>query len=217
MSSRTGDGSAEALRPLVVRYLAAFGPATVQDMQTWSGVPRLKEPLEEMKAARPSGSRHRGSLGGVPGWELRTFRDERGRELLDLCDDAPLPPADAPAPPRFLPEWDNLLIGHADRTRVIADAYRPQVFLAGVRVRATILVDGFVQGAWRIERTGRAATLVIESFAPLSPDVRAALAEEGERLVRFVEYAAETFDVRFVRPDSRKASDPVPHLPGSEA
>jgi hypothetical protein len=171
-------GATVDLRSLVFRYLAAFGPATVQDVQSWSGLPRLKEPLEAMKA------------------ELRTFRDERGRELLDVPDGL-LPAADQAAPPRFLPEWDNALIGHADRTRLIADPYRALVYLGAPRMLATIWVDGFVRGAWRIERAGRAATLVIRPFEPLPPDARAALANEGERLVRFVEYAAETFDVRF--------------------
>lgn len=165
-------------RHLVFRYLAAFGPATVKDVQTWSGLVRLRDAIEELK----------------PG--LRAFRDERGTELLDLPD-LPLPPADAPAPVRFLPEYDNLVLSHADRTRVIADEHRSRVFLSAGRVRATLLVDGFVRGVWQIERAPGAIRLVLEPFGPLSGEARDALVEEGERLVRFVADGAETFDVRF--------------------
>ena len=168
----------ESLPLLIRRYLAAFGPATVQDIQAWSGLTGLKGAVEALKP------------------ELRRCRDERGKELLDGADQ-PLPPADAPAPPRFLPEYDNLVLSHADRARVIADEHRPKVFLSAGRVRATFLVDGFVHGAWRIERTGGAARLVIEPFAPLSGEARDALLEEGERLVRFVEDGAADFAVEF--------------------
>lgn len=165
-------------RDLVLRYLAAFGPATVGDVQAWSGLVRLKEPVEDLKP------------------QLRTFRDERGKELLDLPG-APLPPADTPAPPRFVPDYDNLVLSHGDRTRVIADEHRSKVFLSAARVRATFLLDGFVRGVWKIEKDRRSATLVIEPFEPLSKEDRDALAEEGERLLRFVEDGAETFEVRF--------------------
>jgi hypothetical protein len=172
--------SAQANLPqLVSRYLAAFGPATVQDLQTWSGLHKLKDAIAEMKA------------------DLRSYRDERGRELLDLPD-TPLPDADTPAPVRFLPEFDNLLLSHQNRTRVIPDKYHAHIFLAGLRVRAAILVDGYVAGAWKIEKTKGAATLVIEPFEPLTHPDRDALIEEAERLVRFVEGNAKAFDVRFV-------------------
>jgi hypothetical protein len=166
------------LKALVFRYLATFGPATVQDVQTWSGFPKLKDAVRAFKA------------------ELRAYRDERGRELLDLPD-MPLPDATMPAPVRFLPEYDNLLLSHQDRTRVIPDKYHAHVFLTGLRVRATILVDGFVAGGWKIEKTKDTATLVIEPFEPLAKQDRDALAEEAERLVRFVEASAKVFDVRF--------------------
>ena len=168
----------ESLRALLLRYLAAFGPGSVRDIQTWSGLVRLKDPIEELKP------------------ELRIFRDENGNELLDLPD-APLPPADAPAPPRFVPEYDNLVLAHADRTRVISDEHRSRVFLSAARVRATFLLDGFVGGTWKIEKIKGAATLVIEPFEPLPEAARDALLEEGERLIRFVEDAAEAFEVRF--------------------
>lgn len=165
-------------RPLILRYLAAFGPASVRDVRAWAGMTGLKGTLE---ALRP---------------QLRTFRDAGSTELFDLPD-APLPDADTPAPVRFLPEYDNLLLAHADRTRVIADAHRPKIFLSAGRVRATVLVDGFVAGAWKSERTRENAVLTIESFAPLSEDTQAALVDEGERLLRFIEDKAETFAVRF--------------------
>jgi hypothetical protein len=168
----------EDLRGLVYRYLAAFGPATMQDVQTWSGFPKLKEAIGEFKAA------------------LVVYRDERGRELLDLPG-APLPAPDTPAPVRFLPEFDNLLLSHQNRTRVIPEKYHAHVFLAGLRVAATILVDGFVAGAWKIEKAKGAATLVITPFVPLTHATCDALAEEGERLVRFVEADAKVFAVRF--------------------
>ena len=169
---------ADDLRRLVARYLAAFGPARVTDVQTWSGL-KLKGVLDALKP------------------ELVTYRDEQGIELLDLPD-APLPDAETPAPERFLPEYDNLLLSHSNRTRVVADAYRPKVYLPGLRVAATILVDGFVRGAWKIEKAKGAATLVIEPFEALTKANRAALEAEGERLVRFVEAGAKAYAVRFV-------------------
>ena len=176
--------TSEDPRELVRRYLAAFGPAAARDAQTWSGLQGLGETFE---ALRP---------------ELRVLTGEDGRELFDLPD-APRPSSDVPAPPRFLPEFDNLMLGHTDRTRVVPEAYRPRIFLSALRVRATFLIDGMVQGAWKIERTGtkkKIATLVIEPFAALAKGDRAALAEEGERLVRFVarvEDGATAWDLRF--------------------
>jgi len=167
-------------RHLFLRYLAAFGPAGVMDFQAWSGLTRTKGAIEALKP------------------ELRSFRDERGNEMLDLPD-APLPPGDAPAPVRFVPDYDNLILSHSDRTRVISDEYRPRIFLSAARVRATFLVDGFVRGAWKIEKSRRAATLVIEPFEPLADEDRAALTGEGERLLRFVADGAETVEVRFAQ------------------
>lgn len=168
-------GPDESLRALALRYLAAFGPASAKDFQAWSGLTGARALLQEL---RP---------------ELVVFRDEDGVELLDLPD-APLPPADTPAPPRFVPEYDNLVLSHADRRRVIAAENRRGVFLSAARVRATILVDGFVAGAWRIQKTKKAATLVIEPFAPLASRDRDALTEEGERLLRL---ATDGQEVRF--------------------
>src|SRR5215470_7281381 len=165
------------LRELVFRYLAAFGPASATDAQTWMGM-KLKETFEKL---RP---------------ELQTCRGEGRTELFDLPD-AQLPAEDIPAPVRFLPEYDNLLLSHSNRSRVIADEYRSKVYLPGLRVAATILVDGFVRGAWKIEKTKTDATLVIEPFNKLTKKDSAALTEEGERLVRFVEPKAKSFGVEF--------------------
>lgn len=171
---------AESFRALVLRYLAAFGPTSARDIGTWSGLTRLAGALAPL---RP---------------DLRTFRDERGVELFDLPD-APLPPADTPAPPRFLPEYDNLILAHADRTRVIADADRPRVFLSAARVLGTFLLDGVVAGTWKVERAPRAATLVITPFAPLPDADRDALLAEAEPLLRFIEDSAEARTVRFAQ------------------
>jgi hypothetical protein len=163
---------------LVHRYLAAFGPAKVTDIQTWSGLGKLKDAVAKLKP------------------DLVTYKDEQGAELLDLPD-MPIPDPDTPAPERFLPEYDNLLLSHDKRTRVIADAHRKKVYLPGLRVASTILVDGFVRGAWKIEKTKGTATLRIEPFEPLTKQNRAALTDEGERLVRFVEADAKAYEVRF--------------------
>jgi Winged helix DNA-binding domain len=165
------------LPELVRRYLAAFGPASVTDAQSWLGM-KLKETFERSR----------------PG--LQTYRDEGRRELFDLPE-LSLPGADVPAPVRFLPEFDNLLLSHSNRTRVVADEFRSKVYLPGLRVAATILVDGFVRGTWKIEKIKNAATLAIEPFAKLTKTERTALSEEGERLVRFVEATANSFDVRY--------------------
>jgi Winged helix DNA-binding domain len=164
------------LPELVRRYLAAFGPASVTDAQTWLGM-KLKDVFETL---RP---------------ELESMRDETRRELFDLPG-APRPDADAPAPARFLPEFDSLLLAHNNRRRIVADEHRARVYLPALRVAAVVLVDGFVGGVWKVEKTKTAATLAIEPFGKLAKPDRATLTEEGERLVRFVEPNAKTFAVQ---------------------
>jgi hypothetical protein len=144
-------------------YLAAFGPASVMDIQAWSGHTRLRGTVDGM---RP---------------RLRVFRDERGRELFDLPD-APLADPDLPAPVRFLPAFENLLLGHADRSRVIADEDRKRVMPGGAIVRPTFLVDGFVRGTWSLEGT----TLLVCPFRPLSEEDTAEALDESNRLLGFV-------------------------------
>jgi hypothetical protein len=109
---------------------------------------------------------------------LRTLRDERGRELFDIPD-GPLPDPAMPAPPRFLPEYDNVLLGHQDRTRVIAFEYRHEV------QRGTVLLDGVVSGVWGITEAKSGARLNISPFEPIKTRDRNALADEGERLLSF--------------------------------
>jgi hypothetical protein len=165
------------LRALVLRYLAGFGPAGPRDAETWSGLVQLRETFE---ALRP---------------KLRAFRDEKGRELFDLPK-APRPAADRPAPVRFLPDYDNLMLAHADRTRVIPSIHKARLATANLRVMATFLVDGFVAGTWRIERARSSAALVIEPFEALSRKTRTELAQEGKGLLRFAEGDARAFEVR---------------------
>jgi len=151
---------------LVARYLGAFGPATVADVQAWSGLTRLAEVVDRLR----------------PG--LRTFRDERGKELFDLPD-APRPAPGTPAPVRLVAEFDNLVLSHADRGRVISPAHRQRLNTRNGIFPGTVLVDGFVAGMWRITRTRGAATLTAEMFVAVSPADRAALVAEAERLLGF--------------------------------
>ncbi|HXT36552.1 MAG TPA: crosslink repair DNA glycosylase YcaQ family protein, partial [Chloroflexota bacterium] len=141
--------------------------------QAWCWLTKLREAVERL---RP---------------KLQTFRDEQGNELYDLPG-APRPDPDTPVPPRFLPEYDNLLLSHADRTRVIADEHRTRVFTKGA-----VLVDGFVTGSWKIDRVRLAATLSIDIFAPLSEPDRIAVMEEGGRLLAFAA-PGTVHEVRFI-------------------
>jgi hypothetical protein len=153
---------------LVRRYLEAFGPAAATDVQRWSGLKGLRFVLEGMKD------------------DLVTFKDERGRTLYDLPD-APRPDPDTEAPPRFLPDFDQMLLAHDDKTRVIADAHRPTVVTKNLRIKAVVLVDGFAVGTWAITRTKKAATLTITPFDGLKRGTKKPLTEEGERLLAFAE------------------------------
>jgi hypothetical protein len=168
---------APSIDRLVLRYLAAFGPATVMDVQAWSGLTRLREVAERL---RP---------------RLRSFRDPDGRELLDLPD-APLPDPDTPAPPRFLPEYDNIVLGHADRSRIApGDALWKWEF-PDPAFRSPLLIDGFVQAAWHLKQDRGSATLIVEPLNPL-PDP-AAVEEEATRLLEFLAPEAARREVRLV-------------------
>ncbi|MGW1679861.1 winged helix DNA-binding domain-containing protein [Saccharopolyspora sp. NPDC002376] len=149
------------------RYLSAFGPASVADMQTWSGLRGLKDVVREL--------------------DLRSFRDDNGRELLDLPD-APLPDPELPSPPRFLPPFDNLLLSHQDRSRVMSPEDRKRLFsVKNAVLPGTILVDGFLHGTWQITRKRDTAALHITTYREL-PDADAeALVAEGLRLLDFAE------------------------------
>lgn len=167
-SPAAADAAADATDALVRRYLAAFGPATVRDAQRWSGLPDLKGAFERL---RPS---------------LVTFRDDRKRELFDLPD-APRPPPDTPAPVRFVPDFDNLVLGHDDRRRIISDEHRPHLTTKNLQVKATFLVDGLVAGTWKVSRTRQLATLTLSPFGKLPRAIRASLDEEAEALLAFSE------------------------------
>jgi hypothetical protein len=163
-----------SLEDLVTRYLTGYGPATPQDIQAWSGLTRLREVVDGL---RP---------------RLRVFHDEHGNELFDLPD-APRPDRDTPAPPRFLPEYDNLLRSHADRTRVLPAGHRDRLATPNDSPRPTFLVNGFVHGTWKLTRRGGTATLTIEPFTPL-PDPGAVTAE-ATRLLDFAA-AGHAHDIR---------------------
>jgi hypothetical protein len=169
----------QALTALVERYLAAFGPATIQDVQTWSGLTRLREIVEPMRD------------------RLRTFTDERGRELFDLPD-SPRPDPDVPAPPRLAAEFDNLILSHDDRTRVMADDDRRKLFKQLNSFPGSVLLDGFVAGAWRVKRAKGTATVTIELFRDRLPaGDRDALEAEAARVLAVTAPAA-TPDIRLV-------------------
>jgi hypothetical protein len=154
----------EARAEILRRYLAAFGPASRRDIVAWSmmHVPEITRALERLEP-------------------LVRFRDEQGRELLDVPR-APLPDAGTPAPVRFLPKWDNVLLAWADRTRVLPEAYRKTVIGMNGVVAQTFLVDGFVAGVWRVEG-GR---VVAEPFSPVPRRVRRELEDEAGRLGAFL-------------------------------
>lgn len=155
------------LRALFERYLAAFGPASVMDFQTWTGITKLKDTVEAWRD------------------DFVLYEDENGKELFDLPD-ALRPAPDTPAPVRFIPEYDNLLVAHADRTRVIADDDRGYVFLSAARVLGTVLVDGFVAATWKVAVRKKRATLDVSLFRDVSPDDRAQIEREAEALVRWI-------------------------------
>ncbi|TQL87988.1 winged helix DNA-binding protein [Actinoallomurus bryophytorum] len=165
---------APALDDLVLRYLAGYGPATPRDIQVWSGLTRLREVVDGL---RP---------------RLRVFHDEHGNEVFDLPD-APRPDPGTPAPPRFLPEYDNLLRSHADRTRVLPGGHRDRLATPNDSPRPAFLVDGFVHGTWKLTRARGTATLTIEPFASL-PDPGAVTAEAA-RLLEFAA-AGDTHDIK---------------------
>jgi hypothetical protein len=166
----------------VLRYLGAFGPASVQDVQQWSGLTRLREVLDRLR----------------PG--LRTFRDDDGRELFDLPG-APRPDPDTPAPPRFLPEYDNVQFSHADRRRVLPEGRRPPLYGGNGGVLGTVLVDGWVVGTWRLDSGPGGAAVTVEPWAALTPGDRDAVAEEGRGLAAFSDPDASFHDVRFAPPE----------------
>lgn len=159
---------------LVLRYLAAFGPATAADFQTWSGLPKAKPVFDNL--------------------DLEVFTDENGKTLYDVPD-APRPDPDIEAPVRFLPEFDNLLLAHAKRERVIADEHRPAVFTKNLRIKSTYLVDGVVAGLWSAEKKRGVATLTLAPLGRTLKKTATALEREGTALLGFLEPDAKSYEV----------------------
>jgi hypothetical protein len=147
----------------VLRYLGAFGPAGVKDVATWSGFTRVREVIERLRG------------------DLRTFRDENGVELFDLPD-APLAGPEAPAPVRFLPEYDNVFLSHADRARIVDPADRPRLGFGDGRFFKQLLIGGFLRAAWRLA----AGNVVVQPARKLSKRDAAAVEAEGRRLATFL-------------------------------
>ncbi|WP_327009249.1 winged helix DNA-binding domain-containing protein [Dactylosporangium sp. NBC_01737] len=162
---------------LVRRYLGAFGPATVRDAQVWSGLTRLAEVFARLTTV--------------------TFAGQDGRELFDLPD-APRPDPDTPAPVRYLYDFDNLLLSHADRSRVLTTGYLSQPFGDNGPMPAVVLVDGFTAALWRPVLTRGSAVLYVAPLTDLSSADLDEVAEEGARLLRFLAPPSAQQDVRFV-------------------
>jgi hypothetical protein len=164
---------------LILRYLAAFGPATVADARNWCRLTGLGLAFERL---RP---------------QLRTFQDEHGRELFDLPD-APLPDPETPVPPRFLPEYDNVFLGHEDRARIVTEADHQW---ASTEIgNGTVLVDGFIGATWRLKRERDAASLTITVKSTSSRSDQTSTAEEAERFLAFVAADAKSRDVQLRLP-----------------
>lgn len=163
---------------LVLRYLVAYGPAAIADAQAWLGLKGLKAAFETL---RP---------------ELVTFCDERGRELFDLPG-GPRPDPDTPAPPRFLPEFDGLMLGWHERSRVLADEHRGRVATKNLLVPAVLLLDGCVAGLWKTERKRGIARLLVGPFGRLTKAMKANVETEGLKLLAFLEPEAKSYEASF--------------------
>lgn len=170
-----------SLESLILRYLKAFGPATISDIQTWSGLTKIRKVIEGLRL------------------QLNTFFDEDGNELFDVSH-AEFPDIDTPVPVRFLAEFDNILLSHKNRTRIIADEYRSRVFTVNGIIKAIFLIDGYVQGLWRIEQNRKSSTLIIEPFKSLLQVDKDELAIEGAKLMDFAAADSEVKNIQFLDP-----------------
>jgi Winged helix DNA-binding domain len=175
--------------PIIRRYLAAYGPASVADAQAWSGLARLSEAFERM---RP---------------ELVTFRDPSGRELFDLPE-APRPDPETPAPPRFLADYDNLLLSHADRSRFVGAGAREALTYRTGPIPGALLVDGRTVGAWHIRGDAQQATVVIQLATPLAADDEAAVRAEADAMLEFSRprTTERAIEVTAIGPQSAKST-----------
>jgi hypothetical protein len=175
-----GAATNEDLRALVRRYLAAFGPATVADITTWSWLTGLGTVVDALRD------------------ELVTYRDDDGRELFDVAD-APVPGPDLPAPVRFLPEYDNVLLSHADRTRIVPAGRTIPLPPGNGATMGTFLVDGFMRGTWRLRQdagAGHAATLTVTPDVALSAVEREEVGAEAQALGGFITPAGTDVTIR---------------------
>ena len=167
-----------SLEDLILRYLRAFGPATMQDIRAWSGLTQLRVVIDALRG------------------RLATFRDQEGRELFDVPD-GPLPHPEMPVPVRFLPPFDNAILSHADRARIVAPDDRRRV--SADRLMRTFLIDGFVAGSWRIGDDA----LRVTPFRSLNVTERQAVQEEGGRLLGFVAPEVSPGEIQIAAPDAR--------------
>ena len=150
---------------VVLRYLAAFGPAGAADVQTWSGLTRLGEVIERLST------------------RLVTFKSERGQALYDLPN-APRPDPDTPVPVRLVAPFDNILLSHGERNRIISDEHRKRLFSGKNGVfPGTVLVDGFVAGTWELVGKGESTSIRVQPYFPLRDEVRDEITAEGNRLL----------------------------------
>ncbi|WP_327164949.1 winged helix DNA-binding domain-containing protein [Streptomyces zaomyceticus] len=176
------EREAADLDETVLRYLGAFGPASVKDMQTWCGLTRLRPAFERLRS------------------RLLVFQDEAGTELFDLPD-APRPDEDTPAPPRFLPEFDNLLLSHADRGRVVPAEHRGRTW-TGNQAHRVFLLDGFLAGLWQLDERKDRTTLTVEPFEHVTRAQRAALTAEADRTLRLMTSPDTPYDIEIGAPAS---------------
>jgi hypothetical protein len=169
---------------VILRYLGAFGPATPADAAAWSRLTGMREVFDRLRS------------------QLRTFRDERDRELFDLPD-APRPDPERPAPVRFLPEYDNALLSHADRSRFTLGRDRGPFFSVERPIHGTVLVDGAVGATWRLEHDAKnaTATLTVDHVGAMPKRTVSSITSEGRRMLRFQHPDATTRDVHFTRLD----------------
>lgn len=176
--------TAPSVEDLVLRYLAVFGPASTSDMRVWSWSAGLREVVERL---RP---------------RLRMFRDESGRELLDV-EDGVIADADASAPIRFLPQYDNVFLSHGDRSRILVDGLK----IEDLVWKGGVLVDGYLGAAWRIRRDKKVATMTVTLYVPVSGEQRAEIEAEGERLFTFLasdaDVDADRRDIHLVAADDQ--------------
>lgn len=181
---------APSIEEVIRRYLAAFGPASVNDVQAWCGLTKLSEVVDRMRSS------------------LRVYLDDNGKELFDVPE-GELPDASVTAPPRYLPEFDNVLLSHANKERIIPEGlsfaewckrYGLMMTVRGGVLRGNLLIGGLLQGIWRIDKEKKAYTLVVEPFTKVSKKDLGTLEKEGHALLAFTFPKAESSTVQILPP-----------------